>query len=83
MSSLADVRRRIDALDRALVTSLKAREALVREAFVAKAGRPPVDPEREAEMMVARRAWATEEGLDSDRIEAFFKAVLAVTRPPT
>jgi hypothetical protein len=83
LSALDDVRARLDALDRELVALLKERQALVREALAAKAGAPFLDPAREAQMMIARRAWAQEEGLDAECIEALFAQVLRATRPPT
>ncbi len=77
------MRARLDAFDRALVVLLKQRQALVREARAAKGGAPFYDPAREAQMMIARRAWAKEEGLDAECIEALFAQVLRATRPVT
>jgi chorismate mutase len=81
--TLDEVRARLDALDRYLLALIAQRRELVALAFVAKGDAPRVDPEREAAMLVARRAWAQEEGLDADRAEALFRDVLAMSRPAT
>ena len=38
------------------------------------------DPAREAELLKTRRDWAAEAGLDADEVEAFFKAILRMSR---
>jgi len=83
--SIQQTREAIDAVDRALLRLLAKRARLVRRAFRDKAsrGEPLVDRERETAMTGARRAWGTALGLDPDRVDALFRAVLLVTRPPT
>lgn len=76
-------RRLIDAVDHAIVVLLGKRASLVRHAFAAKANEPRIDPAREAAMMRARRNWAKEGGLDPEKIESVFGAILPATRPPT
>lgn len=78
---LSRVRALIDGVDRAIVVLLNKRATLVRHALVAKAGEPLIDPEREREMMQARRRWAKENGLDPIRTEAVFREILLATRP--
>lgn len=79
---LQETRELIDDLDRELVALLARRVTLARRAGKAKAelGHPIVDPEREASLLAARRAWAAALQLDPDELDELFRAVLRFSR---
>ena len=79
---LKQAREHIDAIDREIVRLLGQRELLSQRAAQAKAklGAPVLDATREAEVMDARRAWASELKLDADAISAVFRAILTMSR---
>ncbi len=80
--ALREVREVIDALDQELVETLRRRAQLSARAGEAKRilGAPVQDPAREADLLKTRRTWAAEAGLDTDEVEAFFKAILRMSR---
>jgi prephenate dehydrogenase len=80
--ALQEARNHIDVLDQELVNLLARRTELVLRAGRAKAelNLPIHDPEREAAQLQARRAWATEAGLDAQGVEEVFRAVLRSSR---
>jgi prephenate dehydrogenase len=80
--ALRETREHIDALDRELVQLLARRSELARRAAKAKAelGAPVLDVGREASLLEARRAWATEHGLDPSGVEEIFRAVMRSSR---
>lgn len=71
-------RARIDALDDAIVDLLAERAGVVATLWAQKraAGIPVRDPAREAEIFARVRQRAVERGLDPDRVEAVFRAVV-------
>jgi len=80
--ALREVREVIDALDQELVEALRRRSLLSARAGEAKRalGAPVQDPLREAELLKTRRVWAANAGLDANEVEAFFKAILHMSR---
>jgi prephenate dehydrogenase len=80
--ALREVREVIDVLDQELVETLRRRSQLSARAGEAKRalGAPVQDPAREAELLKTRRNWAADAGLDADEVEAFFKAILHMSR---
>jgi prephenate dehydrogenase len=80
--ALRETREHIDTLDRELVELLARRAQLAQRAARAKAalGAPVLDPAREARVFEARRAWATEIGLDAEGVEEIFRAVVRFSR---
>src|SRR5262245_32386201 len=77
-SSLEEVRHEIDRIDRELIASLGRRARYVRAAARFKASEQDVAaPERRAAMMVDRRAWAAEAGLDPDVLEDVYQRLIA------
>ena len=80
--ALREVREVIDVLDQELVEALRRRSQLSARAGEAKRvlGAPVQDPAREAELLKTRRDWAARAGLDANEVEAFFKAILHMSR---
>ena len=80
--ALQEVREIIDVLDQELVETLRRRSQLSTRAGEAKRafGAPVQDPLREAELLKTRRLWAANAGLDANEVEAFFKAILRMSR---
>jgi prephenate dehydrogenase len=80
--ALRETREHIDTLDRELVALLARRSELSRRAAKAKAemGAPVLDAGREASILEARRAWATDSGLDPSDVEEIFRAVMRASR---
>ena len=77
-SSLEEVRREIDRIDRELIATLGTRARYVQAAARFKASEQDVAaPERRAAMMVDRRAWAAQAGLDPDVIEDLYERLIA------
>lgn len=68
----------IDRVDDAILELLAERAALVRALWADKqaAGRPQVDPTREAEIFARLRAAAEARGLDPEAVEAIFRRVV-------
>ncbi|MDQ3031288.1 MAG: prephenate dehydrogenase/arogenate dehydrogenase family protein [Myxococcota bacterium] len=81
-AELLEARDLIDELDRDLVAMLARRAELSRRARSAKSreGKPVHDPTREAQLITARRAWATELAIDEQSVEDVFRAVLRFSR---
>lgn len=79
---LRETRELIDDIDRDLVRLLGRRAQLARRAGRAKAdvGRPVRDPERERQVLEARRAWAEGEGLEPEAVAAIFESVMSLSR---
>ena len=82
LPELRQTRELIDQLDAQLVELLARRAELARRALHAKAeaGQPVPDPAREDAMLVSRRAWAAERGLEPEGVEAIFRAILRFSR---
>ncbi|MDC3986258.1 prephenate dehydrogenase/arogenate dehydrogenase family protein [Polyangium jinanense] len=80
--ALRETRDLIDDLDRDLMELLGRRAQLARRAAreKAKLGRPVRDPEREAELLDARRRWAAERELDPASVHEIFDAILRFSR---
>jgi prephenate dehydrogenase len=79
---LKQTREHIDALDREIVQLLARRAQLSQRAARAKArlGAPVLDANREAEVVAARRTWATELKLDEDAVTEVFRAIMTMSR---
>lgn len=76
-SSIEDVRRGIDALDREMVALIGRRSRYVRAAARFKKDEAAVRaPERQRTMLEERRRWAQEEGLSPDVIEDLFRRLV-------
>lgn len=76
-SSIEEIRRAIDALDREIVRLIGRRAGYVRAASWFKTGEAGVRaPERQRAMLEARRRWAKEEGLSPEVIEQVYKQLL-------
>lgn len=82
LPELREARNHIDQLDLELVELLSRRTEVVRRAARAKAraGHPVRDVAREEALLVQRRAWARERGLDEASVEALFRAILDFSR---
>jgi isochorismate pyruvate lyase len=77
-SSLEDVRREIDRIDRDVIALLGRRIHYVEAAARFKTSEQDVAaPERQAAMMRERREWAAEAGLDPDLIEDIYRRLVA------
>jgi prephenate dehydrogenase len=79
---LREIRDLIDDTDRELVRLLAQRDQLTHRAGRVKARekRPIRDPQRERDMMVERRRWAEQEGMDPQTVEDLFRRILSVSR---
>jgi prephenate dehydrogenase len=79
---LKQARDHIDRVDREIVRLLGQRAQLQERAARAKAalGAPVLDPIREAEMLAARRTWASENRLDEEGVADVFRAILSMSR---
>jgi len=72
-ASLEDIRRAIDALDRAIIALLGQRFEYVKAAATFKTSETSVRaPMRLQSMLAERQLWAKEEGLDPDVIERMY-----------
>jgi len=75
---IGDVRQAIDTLDREIIQLIGRRAHYVDRAADFKTGEQSVrDPERQRAMFGARRAWAEENGLDPDAIEALYRNLVS------
>jgi prephenate dehydrogenase len=79
---LKQTREHIDAVDREIVGLLSRRAQLQERAARAKAalGAPVLDAPREAEMLTARRSWASDAKLDAEGVTDVFRAILTMSR---
>jgi prephenate dehydrogenase len=79
---LKEARDHIDAIDGEIVRLLGQRMQISQRAARAKAalGAPVLDGAREAELLAARRRWATASKLDPDAVTDVFRAVLTMSR---
>jgi prephenate dehydrogenase len=79
---LKETRDHIDAVDHEILRLVARRGELVQRAARAKAaiGAPVLDGVREAEMLAARRKWASEAKLEADGVEEVFRSVLTLSR---
>lgn len=77
-TSLDEVRREIDAIDREIVALLARRAGYVDAAARFKTSEQHVAaPDRQAAMLRARREWAAADGLDPDVIEDVYRRLVA------
>ncbi len=79
---IEQVRAEIDRIDRALVQALAQRMVYARRGAEVKLNAPVPPPaqsgqDRLAAMIAKRRAWATEDGLSPDLVEAIFRNMVA------
>ena len=79
---LKEARDHIDEVDREIVRLLAQRAQLSQRAAQAKAklGAPVLDGAREAEVIGARRAWASELKLDAEAATDVFRAIMTMSR---
>jgi prephenate dehydrogenase len=79
---LREIRDLIDDTDRELVRLFARRDQLAFRAGRVKARemRPIRDPQRERDMLVERRRWAEQEGMDPRTVEELFRRILRVSR---
>ncbi|MBD1917994.1 MULTISPECIES: isochorismate lyase [Cyanophyceae] len=72
--NMAEIRAEIDRLDRQVIALLGQRFAYVKAASQFKTSETAVKaPDRFQAMLQQRRAWAEEEGLNGDAIEALYR----------
>jgi isochorismate pyruvate lyase len=77
-SSLAEVRAEIDCIDRQIVDLIGQRAAYVHAAARFKTDETAVAaPERQAAMLLSRRAWAEQADLDPDVVEKLYRDLIA------
>ena len=75
--TLAEVRTEIDRLDQSLINTISRRQKYVHAAARFKRSENDVHaPERQRQMMAARRLWAETEGVDPDLIESLFRTMV-------
>ena len=75
--TLAEVRTEIDRLDQSLINTISLRQKYVHAAARFKRSENDVHaPERQRQMMAARRLWAETEGVDPDLIESLFRTMV-------
>ncbi|HRE01988.1 MAG TPA: chorismate mutase [Ilumatobacteraceae bacterium] len=81
MTSLADLRARIDELDRQLIDVLAQRLAVCEEVARVKEGTdtPVIQPARVRDVVTSRRQWAIDSGVDPDFAEQVMRVLLAET----
>jgi len=81
VSSLDDLRREIDDIDRQIVELLARRMRACRDIAEVKAesGSAVIQPGRVRDVLTSRRRWAIEAGIDADFAEQLFRAILAET----
>jgi methylmalonyl-CoA/ethylmalonyl-CoA epimerase len=81
MRPLADLRARIDELDRQLIDVLTERLAICREVAQAKeaTGASVIQPDRVRNVLATRRQWAHAAGVEAEFAEQIFRVVLAET----
>ena len=72
--NMADIRQEIDAIDKQVITAWAERFEYVKAAAKFKTDATAVRaPERFAAMLVQRREWAQQQGLDPDVIEGIYR----------
>ncbi len=77
-ASLTDIRQAIDGLDREVLTILGKRMQYVLAASRFKSDEKSIPaPDRVASMLVDRRRWAEENGLDGDFAESLFQQIVS------
>ena len=75
--TLAEVRSEIDRLDQSLIKIISRRQEYAHAAARFKRSENDVHaPERQRQMMAARRLWAETEGVDPDLIESLFRTMV-------
>ncbi len=79
---LRETRELIDDLDHDIVRLIARRGELVRRVKATKGKRalPVRDPTREREILQARRAWAADEGVDTDAVARIFEGLMSMAR---
>jgi isochorismate pyruvate lyase len=76
--SIEEVRAEIDRIDRAVIALLGERSGYVKAAARFKSSPAAIGaPDRQAAMMIDRRQWAAEAGLDRDVIEKLYRDLVA------
>lgn len=73
-SDIHEIRCEIDRLDHEIIVAMGRRRPYVKAASKLKADEAGVKaPDRVSSMLLQRRAWAVEEGLDPDLIEKIYR----------
>jgi len=76
-SSIEDIRAAIDAIDHEIVTALGRRAQYVKAITRFKKTEADVRaPERQAQVIRDRRAWAVENGMDPDIVERIYRQLI-------
>jgi isochorismate pyruvate lyase len=77
MTTLSELRFQIDELDRRLITLLAERAAYVQQVGELKTSDSEIVAEdRQKQVYQTRRAWASEQGLDPDFVEALYRLMV-------
>ncbi len=81
MADLSELRARIDQLDAELVRILAQRINIVREVAETKghSGDAVIQPDRVRDVLLSRRQWAIDAGVDADFAEQLFRTLLSET----
>jgi chorismate mutase-like protein len=81
MADLSQLRARIDELDATLVQLLAQRINIVREVAETKgnSGDAIIQPDRVRDVLMTRRQWAIDAGIDADFAEQLFRTLLSET----
>ena len=81
-TELVELRRRLEALDRNVIALIAEREALARGIGAIKraAGRPILDPAREASVVRRACAMARESGVDAEVVREIFWQLIGLCR---
>jgi chorismate mutase-like protein len=81
VTSLPELRGRIDEVDRAIVELLARRLDVCREVATVKegTGATVIQPDRVREVLETRRQWAIDDGVDPDFAEQLFRILLSET----
>ena len=85
MTTLPELRARIDELDRELVRVVSERLAVCREVAKIKEGSetPVIQPGRVREVVTTRRQWAIDVGVDFRGLGSIRSSVLTIVRATT
>jgi isochorismate pyruvate lyase len=76
-TSIEDVRAAIDAIDREIVEALGLRYQYVKTITRFKKTEQDVRaPERQRQVLLQRRTWAAEEGLNPDMVEELYRLLM-------
>lgn len=76
-TSLEEIRREIDRLDQVIIETIGQRREYVHAVMRFKRDEADVHaPQRQQQMLAARRLWARERGLDPDLVESLYRLLV-------